>query len=336
MHGMNGGETVFEGRSWKARAFGEPAKVLRAEETTWPAPPEGLVLVRVRACGTGLPDLLMTRGDYPPIPEPPVAPGQEVAGEVVAVPSGSRFLTGERVMGSTAFADGWGGYADYTYVREARTQRVPDSMSDEEAAGFMIAFRTAYAGLAQRVIVSPGDVLLVLGAAGNTGAAAVQLGKVLGATVIAAAGSAEKLALCRALGADHLIDYRQSDVADEALKVTDGRGADVIFDPVGGDLGTRAAAGLARLGTIAMVGYASGSFLTPNQLDMVLRSYTIAGVYAAGTPQEDREAYGRLAELADRGAIRTPVTTVASFAEVPAVIAGIPTAAPGKTVVRIS
>jgi NADPH2:quinone reductase len=239
-------------------------------------------------------------------------------------------------MGSTAFAEGWGGYADYAYVRETRTQRVPGSMSDEEAAGFMIGFRTAYAGLAQRVTVRPGDVLLVLGAAGNTGAAAVQLGKVLGATVIAAASSADKLALCKALGADYLIDYRQSDVTDEALKVTQGRGADVIFDPVGGDLGTRAAAGLARLGTIAMIGYASGSWLTPNPLDMAMRNYTIAGVFAGGTPQEDREAYDRLAELAERKAIRTPVTTVASFEEVPAVIAGIPASAPGKTIVRVS
>jgi NADPH:quinone reductase len=325
-----------QGRSWKARAFGEPEQVLKVEETSWPAPSAGLVLVRVLACGVGLPDLLMTAGDYPPIPEPPVSPGHEVAGEVVAVPAGSGFRIGDRVMGSTAFVDGWGGYADYAYVREAKTQRVPDAMSDEEAAGFMIGFRTAYAGLAQRVTVAPGDVLLVLGAAGNTGAAAVQLGKVLGATVIAAASSAGKLAFCEALGADYLINYRQSDVADETLKITEGRGADVIFDPVGGDLGTRAAAAVGRLGTIAMVGYASGSWLTPDPLDMVMRNYTITGVFAAGTPREDREAYGRLAELAERGAIRTPVTSVASFEEVPAVIAGIPTAAPGKTIVRVS
>ena len=327
---------MFRGRSWQAGSFGEPRDVLRVKQITWPAPDEGQVLVKVRACGVGLPDLLITTGQYPLLPKPPVAPGQEVVGDVVAVPEGSAFTVGERVMGSTAFLDGWGGYSDYGYLREMTAQRVPAVMTDEEAAGFMIGFRTAYAGLAQRAVIAPGEVLLVLGAAGNTGGSAVQLGKALGAKVIAAVSTGEKLAFCAGLGADQTINYRTSDLVNEVKTITRGKGADVIFDPVGGDLGTRAAAAVARLGRIAVIGYASGSWLTLDPLDMVVRNYTAVGVFAGGTPAEDKEAYDRLAELANSGVIKTPVTTVASFDDLPDVIAKIPTAAPGKAVVRIS
>lgn len=329
-------DTVFHGRSWQATAFGQPRDVLRVVEITWPAPSEGQVLVKVRACGVGLADLLITTGDYPLLPEPPVAPGQEVVGDVVAVPQGSAFRIGDRVMGSTAFLDGWGGYSDYTYVNETRAQRAPAALTDESAAGFMIGFRTAYAGLCQRVTITSGEVLLVLGAAGNTGASAVQLGKALGATVIAAAGNDEKLDFCLSLGADYAVNYRTSNLVAEVQQITGNRGADVIFDPVGGELGTAAATAIARLGRIAVIGYASGSWLVLDPQDMVLRNYTAAGVFAGGTAAEDTAAYTHLVELADRGVIRTPVSTVACFDDVPGVLANLPTAAPGKAIIRIS
>jgi NADPH2:quinone reductase len=329
-------DTVIHGRSWQARSFGEPKDVLRVEEVEWPAPTQGRVLVKVRVCGVGLPDLLMLAGVYPPQPQPPVVPGQEVAGEVVAVPAGSAFAVGDRVMGATAFVEGWGGYSDYAYVREAKTVRIPAAMTDEAAAGFVIGFRTAYAGLCDRVRVASGEVLLVLGAAGNTGASAIQLGKALGATVIATAGTEEKLDFCTRIGADNVVNHRTEDVAEAVLAITGGQGADVVFDPVGGDLGTRATAAVARLGRIAVIGYASGSWLTLDPLDMVLRNYTAAGVFAGGTVEEDQAAYRQLVELAERGAIRTPVATVVTFDEVPDVISAIPTAPPGKAVVRIS
>jgi NADPH2:quinone reductase len=326
---------MFQGRSWQAHAFGEPKDVLRAIPIEWPAPAPGRVLVRVLACKVGLPDLLITTGRYPLSPQPPVVPGQEVAGEVVAVPAGSDFAVGERVMGATAFIDGWGGYSDYAYLREEKTRRVPPTMTDEEAAGFTIGFRTAYAGLHERIQVQPGEVVLVLGAAGNTGAAAVQLGKALGATVIAAAGDEAKLAFCTGIGADHVVNYRTSDVVEQVRRITDGRGADVVFDPVGGELGTRAAGAVARLGRFALIGYASGSWATLDPLDMVLRNYAAVGVFASGTPEEDRQAYDHLADLARRGVIRTPVSRVVPFDEVPDAVDAIPTAVPGKTIVRV-
>ncbi|BBY46683.1 NADPH:quinone oxidoreductase (plasmid) [Mycolicibacterium arabiense] len=326
---------MFQGRRWHAEAFGDPRDVLRLAEATWPTPEVGRVLVEVTACGVGLPDLLITTGAYPLLPNPPVAPGQEVVGTVAAVPDGSAFTVGERVMGVTAFLEGWGGYADFAYLGEGTTQRVPDAMSDEEAAGFTIAFRTAHAALAQRVMVSQGDVVLVLGAAGNTGAAAVLMAKALGAKVIAVASGPERLSFCTGLGADHVVDRQTSDVVDAVHEITGGDGADVVVDPVGGDLGTRAAAAVARLGHIAVVGYASGSWLTLDPVDMVLRNYSAAGVFAAGTPAEDALAYGALRELANRGAIKTPVSSLAAFTDVPEVISGIRTAPPGKTVVLV-
>jgi NADPH2:quinone reductase len=327
---------MFHGRSWQAKAFGEPTDVLRLEDLEFPEPAEGTVLVKVHACGLGLPDLLMVTGNYPLLPEPPVSPGQEVAGEVVATTGNSAFSVGDRVMGLTTFLDRRGGYGDYAYLIEQKTRRVPASLTDAEAAGLLIGFRTAFAGLADRVRVAAGETLLVLGAAGSSGSSAVILGKALGATVIAAAGSEEKLAFCRGIGADHVVDYRARDIGEAVKEITDGHGADVLFDPVGGAQGTKALAGIARLGRVAVVGYASGSWLTLDPLDMVMRSYTAAGVFAAGTPEEDQVAFDRLTQLAAERTITVPVTTVASFDDVPAVIAAAQSGKPGKTVVTMN
>lgn len=326
---------MYQGKTWRANAFGEPVDVLRLEDTTWGDPPEGHALVRVMACGLGMPDVLMTRGEYPLLPEPPVSPGQEVAGEVVATAPGSRFTAGDRVMGLTAYLDGWGGLSEYAYVREGKARLVPETLSDEQAAGFMLAFRTAYAGLADRVHMNRGEVLLVLGASGSSGAAAIWLGKALGATVIAVAGSEEKLRFCTEAGADHVVNYHSADVADEVKALTDGHGADVVFDPVGGALGTRALAGVARLGRVAIIGYASGSFLTLDPLDMVLRNYTAVGVFAGGTPAEDAAAYDDLHRLSAAGLITTPLTRIVGFDDAPQALATLHEH-PGKSVVRVA
>lgn len=240
-------------------------------------------------------------------------------------------------MGVTTFMEGWGGHAQYAYVIEKKTLPIPAQLTDEQAAGFMIGFRTAHAALAERATLSGGDVLVVLGAAGSTGGSAIQLGKTLGATVVAVASSEEKLAFCAGLGADHLVNYKTADVGAEVRKITDGHGADVIFDPVGGEVAAQAVSGIARNGRIAIVGYASGSFLPLDPLDMLMRNYSAAGVFAGGfTEEEDVAAYSRLRDLVEAGAILTPVGAVASFADVPEIIARLASPPPGKTVVRIS
>jgi len=328
---------MFEGRAWRAVGFGDPMDVVRLQETSWPEPTQGQALVKVRTAGAGFPDLMMAAGHFPLLQKPPIALGEEVAGEVVAVAPGSKFAVGDQVMGFTPFLNGWGGYADYAYVVEQSTVRIPSTLTDEQAGGFMIGFRTAHAGLIERAPVSPGQVLLVLGAAGSCGSTAIQLGKALGATVIAVAGSDEKLAFCARFGADHVLNYKTADLTHEIAEITGGHGVDLIYDPVGGDVATTAVKSLARLGRIAVVGLASGAIVEIDTLDMLLRSYSAVGVFAGGyTPEQDSAAWDRLVDLAQRQAITTPVGTVYPFDEVPSMIRQQSSPPPGKSVVRVS
>jgi NADPH2:quinone reductase len=256
---------------------------------------------------------------------------------VVAAPLESRFAIGDRVMGITAFAEGCGGYADYAYVREQSTINVPTAMTDEEAGGFPIAFRTAHAALIERGGVSAGEVLVVLGAAGSSGSAAVQLGKALGATVVAVAGSDEKLEFCRRMGADHLVNYRSGALLDEVAAMTGGRGADVIFDPVGGTVGQQALQALRRYGRHLIVGLASGATVPVESTDLLMRNVSAVGVYAGGfTPEEDGIAWTRLSTLAGSGQIRTPVGSTYDFTEVPAMVTRLASPPPGKSIVMMN
>lgn len=156
---------MFSGRAWRLVEFGEPEKALHLEDLDLPTPKPGHLLVRVRAAGAGYPDAMMTAGHFPLLGAPPFGLGEEAAGEVVAVPSGSRFSVGDQVTGITAFLEGWGGYAEYAYLREESTILIPAGMSDEQAGGFPIGFRTAYAGLVERTRLEAGQTLVVLGAA---------------------------------------------------------------------------------------------------------------------------------------------------------------------------
>lgn len=328
---------MFKGRAWKAVSFGDPADVVGLQEVSWPDPEQGRVLVRVRTAGAGLPDLLMATGQFPLAGKPPVALGEEVAGDVVAVPPGSRFAVGEKIMGITDFLHGWGGYADYAYVREQSAAHVPSWLSDEQAGGFPIGFRTAYAGLVERASLAASEVLLVLGAAGSAGSAAVQLGKAFGATVLAVVGSAEKAAFAMRFGADHAINYRTADLTRAIAALTDGHGVDLVYDTVGGDLAATAIRALARNGRIAIVGLASGATVQLNSYDMLARNYSAVGVLASGyTPDEDAAAWGALADLASRRAITTPVGTVYDFGDIPSMIGAQSAPPPGKSVVRVS
>jgi NADPH2:quinone reductase len=330
---------TYKGQSWQADAFGAPLEVLHQKNVTWSLPQKGWLLVKVHACGVGLPDGLITLGQYPLITEAPAVPGQEVAGEVVGVPEGSKFSVGDRVMGVTAFLERWGGYSEYAYILEAQTRHIPGTLTDEEAAGFLIGFKTAHNALIDRAVVAAGEVLLVLGATGSSGIAAIQLGKALGATVIAVTSSDEKVAFCTSIGADYAVNRMTSNFVDEVLKLTGGRGANVIFDPVGGEVGTQATKAIARLGRFAMIGYASGSWASLDSLDMVLRNYSVVGVFAGGfTPEEEATTLDRLCSMAQEGVIKTPLSAVYSFDEVPAVIQRVAdgNTVPGKSVVRIS
>jgi NADPH2:quinone reductase len=329
---------MFSGHAWRVVEFGDPKEAVELQEMTWGEPSPGQVLIRTRAAGAGFPDVMMTAGHFPLLGEPPFGLGEEAAGEVVAVPPGSRFAVGDQVAGITGFLEGWGGYAEYAYVREGSAIRIPAGMTDEQAGGFPIGFRTAYAGLVERAPVEAGQTLLVLGAAGSSGVTALQLGKALGATVIAVAGSPEKLDFCVRYGADHVVNYRTDDMTARIAEITQGRGVDLIYDPVGGDTAATALKSIARNGRIAIIGLASGAHVSLDSTDMLLRNYTAVGVLA--TPDDDAEkeaaVWDRLLGLAERGAITTPVGTVYGFDDVPRMLAEQTAPGAGKSVVRVA
>ena len=220
-----------------------------------PQPGAGQVLIEVAAAGLNYADSLLVAGKYQERPQPPFVPGFEVAGRVRAVGAGvGRVAPGARVL---AILDG-GGYAELALAREPDVFAIPDAMSFEEAAGFAIAYGTAHGAFAWRADLKAGEVLLVLGAAGGVGLTAVEVGKAMGATVIAAAGGPEKLAIARAHGADQLIDYRSEMLRQRIKEICDGRGADVVFDPVGGELFDQAMRTANWGGRLVVVGFAGG------------------------------------------------------------------------------
>ena len=300
--------SATQGRAWTAGRFGAPGQVLSYEPRIWDEPGEGAVLVEVIAAGVGLPDLLMTQGSYPLVRKPPVTPGQEVCGRVVSTSAGSRFSVGDRIFGPTYFSAGSGGFATHTYVTDRLATIAPASLSDEEAAGFFIGFRTAYTALVTRTKLEAGETVLVLGGSGGTGAAAISLAKALGARVLAVASSDARRAFCLGIGADAVIGRDPDAIRSEVAALTGDAGCDVVIDPVGGEIAHAALDVVARYGRFATIGYASGSWPMLNPIDMVMRNYSVVGVLAAGfTPEEDADHNAELIDLADKGRIRTPI-----------------------------
>ncbi len=309
-------------KAWRAESFGEAVDVLKLVDAPVPQPRAGQVQVRVSATGVGLPDVLMLRGVYPAVSAPPVTPGQESVGVVSAVgPEVDGDLIGRRVMTSTLFAQGAGGFAEYTLANASALLPVPANFSDEEGAGFWVAYHTGYVGLVQRAQLQAGETLLVLGGAGSSGSAAIMLGKALGATVIATASSAEKAAFCTRLGADHVINYREQPIHRSVREITGNLGANVIYDPVGGSAYESATKCVAQHGRIVLIGYGSGDWPRVDALHLVLKSYTVVGAFAgARTAQETRTHHDALVALAEAGRIRVPLDQVFDFGRTPQAI----------------
>lgn len=229
--------------------------VLQAAEPPAPRLVPGGVRVAVRAAGVNFADLLMVAGKYQENPPLPFSPGFEVAGTVIeAAPDVAGFGPGDRVMGMLAH----GGYAEEAVIAADQLFAVPPALGFDAAAGFPVAYGTAYAALVWRARLRPGETLVVFGAAGGVGIAAVEIGRTLGATVIAVAGGAERLDAARAAGAAHGIDSRGDDVAARVNTLTGGRGAEVIFDPVGGEAFAAAQRCIASEGRLVVIGFASG------------------------------------------------------------------------------
>ena len=303
-------------QAWQFERYGRFDEVLSWSERALPVAGPRQAVVKVAAVSLNFPDLLICQGLYQVKAPLPAVPGVEAVGEVTAVGPGSKFKLGERVVG---FVHGGGTLSDYFLVDDHSGWPVPDHVSDRQAAALSVTYGTSYFALVHRARMCPGETLLVLGGAGGVGTAAIQLGKVLGAQVIAAAGSDDKLDVCRRQGADHTINYRAEDIVERVKDITGGRGADVIYDPVGGDVFDQIKRCIAWEGRIVIVGFASGRIPQIECNRMLLKNMSVVGLawgqYLARDPAKAASAQSHLYELLKRGAVEPVVFRTLPFAE---------------------
>lgn len=281
----------------------EPSE-LRVSDIAEPATPPGALKVSVRAAGCNFFDILMVQGKYQVKPPFPFIPGAEVAGVVSEVGEGVEdFSVGDEVFGSA----GLGGFAEYSIVSAGVAHPLPKEMSFEQGAAFPMVYPTSYAGLVFRGELQAGENLLVHAAAGGVGLAAVQIGKALGARVIATAGSAEKLEIARKYGADELIDYRTEDFVARVKEITGGKGADVIYDSVGGDVFDKSLKCIAWNGRLVVVGFAGGVIPEVRANRILLKNIAVTGLhwgaYQTHQPEKVRETFDALFALHRDGKI---------------------------------
>ena len=290
--------------------FGPPEELTVSEV---PSPPIGgdQVRIAVRACGVNFPDVLMIQGAYQLKPPFPFSPGLEVAGDIVETADDVQGLqVGQRVMATMMF----GGFAEEAVVPAAAVLPMPDAMSYEQGAGFPLVYGTSHVALAHRAQLKAGETLLVLGAAGGVGLTAVELGKHLGARVIAAASTDEKLELARSYGADELINYSRDNLRDRLNEITDGKGVDVIYDPVGGDIFDQAVRRIAWEGRYLVIGFASGRIPSLPANIALLKNASIVGTfwgaYQLNDPGVIRDSFSQLTAWYADGALKPHIHQV--------------------------
>ncbi|MGW1294120.1 NADPH:quinone oxidoreductase family protein [Streptomyces sp. NPDC002533] len=284
-------------QAWRVHRNGEPGEVMRLEETDRPTPGDGQVLVEVRAANVNFPDALLCRGQYQVRPPLPFTPGVEVCGTTE---------DGRRVLATPALPHG--GFAEYVVADEAALLPAPDALDDAEAAALHIGYQTGWFGLHRRANLQPGETLLVHAAAGGVGSAAVQLGKAAGAKVIGVVGGPDKAAVARELGCDLVIDRRSEDIVAAVKEATGGRGADVVYDPVGGDAYAKSTKCIAFEGRILVVGFASGVIPTPALNHALVKNYSVVGLhwglYNTKDPGAVRACHEELTKLAEQGIVK--------------------------------
>ncbi|GGV75083.1 oxidoreductase [Streptomyces gelaticus] len=270
---------------------------MRLEETDRPTPGDGQVLVEVLAANINFPDALLCRGQYQVRPPLPFTPGVEICG---------RTADGRRVLATPALPHG--GFAEYVVADEAALLPAPDTLDDAEAAALHIGYQTGWFGLHRRARLRAGETLLVHAAAGGVGSAAVQLGKAAGATVIGVVGGPEKAGAAAELGCDLVIDRHGEDIVTAVKEATGGRGADVVYDPVGGEAYAKSVKCVAFEGRVIVVGFASGVIPAPALNHALVKNYSIAGLhwglYNDKDPAAVRACHDGLTRLAAQGAIK--------------------------------
>ena len=304
-------------RAVMCRDWGGP-EALVVEDLEDPRPGPGEVAIAVAAAGVNFADTLMIAGRYQEKPDLPFTPGLEAAGSVIAVGDGvSRVAPGDRVMAALDR----GGFAEVAVARETDVFPIPASMDFSIAAGFPITYGTAHGALAWRADLKPGETLLVHGAAGGVGLAAVEVGKALGATVIATAGGADKLQTAIDYGADHGIDYRSEDIRDRVKALTDGRGADVVFDPVGGDVFMASLRAVAWGGRLLVIGFAAGKVPEVPANILLVKNLSVLGLYWGAyrrrAPELVRAQFASLTGWVEEGRLKPLVSHHYDLTEAP-------------------
>ncbi len=295
-----------------------PPETLRLTEVPEPQPAAGQVLIGVNACGVNFPDTLIIEGKYQVKPPMPFAPGGEVAGRVLSVGEGVTTLKpGDHVFALT----GYGGFAEQVVAHATTTLPMPAGMDFVTAASTMYTYGTSYHALKDRANLQAGETLLVLGAAGGVGLAALQLGVLMGARVIAAASSEEKLAVCRELGASETINYTTEDLRTRVNELTGGKGVDVVYDPVGDRFAEPAVRSLAWRGRYLVVGFAAGSIPSIPLNLALLKGASIVGVFwgafAQREPKRSRQNFEQLLQWITTGQLKQHIHKQYLLADAP-------------------
>ncbi|UNO44352.1 NADPH:quinone oxidoreductase family protein [Streptomyces sp. MST-110588] len=279
---------------------------MRLEDVPDPRPGPGQLLLRVRAANINFPDALLCRGQYQARPPLPFTPGVEICGEILEAGPGATGETGARVLAQPPLPDG--GFAELAVVAASGVLPAPDALDDAEAAALHIGYQTGWFGLHRRARLRAGETLLVHAAAGGVGSAAVQLGKAAGARVIGVTGGPEKARAARELGCDLVLDRRADDVVAAVKEATGGRGADVVYDPVGGEAYAQSARCVAFEGRIVVVGFASGTIPSPALNHALVKNYSILGLhwglYHLHDPAAIAACHEELTKLAAQGVVK--------------------------------
>ncbi|CAN5554289.1 NADPH:quinone oxidoreductase family protein [soil metagenome] len=305
-------------RAWQVKELGDPKIALSLEDLEDPTPGTGEAIVDVEAAALNFFDILLCRGEYQERPELPFTPGAEVAG-TVSDAGDTGLDVGTRVISTPPLPRG--GFAEKVPVQEAAVYQIPDGMPFEDAAALHIVYQTAYFGLHRRATLREGETVLVHAGAGGVGSAAIQLARSAGARVFATAGGEEKVEVCQELGADVVVNYREDNFVDVVKEETGGRGADVIFDPVGGDIFDGSRRCVAFEGRIVVVGFAGGRIPEAPANHLLVKNYSVLGLhwglYGKMMPHLIRETHEELVNLYTAGDIKPLIYESVPFEELP-------------------
>lgn len=306
-------------RAWQVRELGDPRDALVLEEAETPSPEPGEVVIEVEAAAMNFFDILLCRGEYQEKPDLPFTPGAEVSGTISEVGDGVDLEPGQRVLATPPLPHG--GFAERVASPAAVVYPIPDGMPAPDAAAMHIVYQTAYFALHRRAALKEGETVLVHAGAGGVGSAAIQLARAAGARVLATAGGEDKVGICRDLGAEVAIDYKEENFIEVVKEVTDGRGADVVFDPVGGDVFDGSRRCVAFEGRIVVIGFAGGRIPEAPANHLLVKNYSVLGLhwglYGKMMPYLISETHEELVRLYEQGDIKPLIYKEFPFEEVP-------------------